>query len=170
MDLLSPLAPIFAASVAVQQTLEVISVLVEKWVGEQRKKAVLGGVGFLLGILVSRAFDLDLMAYFQLNSGIWGFDTVVTAMVLSAGTEGTNSIVKFLKYLKEDKKATAAETLELLRKRSEPLTQVAGVSDARKVLAVLRARAGVQPPTQPAPGGFGENGSRTPAFNYISGR
>jgi hypothetical protein len=35
-------------------------------------------------------------------------DVLISALVLSAGTEGVNSILKFFKYSKEDKKATAA--------------------------------------------------------------
>lgn len=39
-------------------------------------------------------------------------DVIVTALVLSAGTEGFNSILKFLGYSKEDKKAQAVESLK----------------------------------------------------------
>jgi hypothetical protein len=39
-------------------------------------------------------------------------DVIVTALVLSAGTEGFNSILKFLGYAKEDKKAQAVESLK----------------------------------------------------------
>lgn len=141
MEPLNPLAPIFAASVAVQQILEVCSALVEKQVGESNKKAVLGVIGFIVGIVLARAFGLDVMQYFDRNSGIPGVDTVVTAFVLSAGTEGTNSIVKFLKYLKEDKKATAAETLQLLRKRVVETTAAAASSAARRTLEKLRSNA-----------------------------
>ena len=171
MDLSNPLAPIFAASVAVQQILEVLSVLVEKYVGESRKKAALGVLGFLSGIVLARAFGLDVMEYFNRNSGIWGIDTAVTALTLSAGTEGTNSIVKFLKYLKEDKKATAAETLQLLRKRSTQTTVAAPSSGARKTLEKLRSRAGTAEPRRPVPpADTGDLAVRTEAFKYISER
>ncbi len=146
MDPVNPLAPIFAASVAVQQILEVFSVVVEELVGEKRKKIVLGIIGFVVGILLTWAFGLDVMYYFQINSKIPGFDTIVTALVLSAGTEGTNSIVKFLKYLKEDKKATAADTLELLRKRTAETTTTAAPSAARRTLETLRRSAGTTAP------------------------
>ena len=173
MDPLSPLAPIFAASVAVQQILEVFSGLVEKYVRESRKKAVLGIIGFLVGIMLTRAFHLDVMDYFKVNSGIPGIDTVVTALVLSAGTEGTNSIVKFLKYLKEDKKATAAETLQMLRRRAgavtPPASPAAVSSDAKRTLEKLRIRAGV--------GGRSytlvsveDDASKAAVYSYISGK
>ena len=41
------------------------------------------------------------------TGGAW-LDVPISALVLSAGTEGVNSILKFFKYSKEDKKATAA--------------------------------------------------------------
>src|SRR5215208_5598565 len=104
MDISNPLAPIFAASVALQQFLEVISAFVEKLVGEEKKKAALGIVGFVIGLVLAYTFGLSVMAYFKApdasgvlqslpNAGFF-IDKLVTALVLSAGTEGTNSIVK----------------------------------------------------------------------------
>lgn len=173
MDPVNPMAPMFAASVAVQQILEVCSAVVEKYAdklgGEARKKAVLGCIGFLVGIVLSRAFGLDVMEYFKINSEIPGVDTIVTALVLSAGTEGTNSIVKFLKYLKEDKKATAAETLEMLRKRSKETTAAAAPTAARRTLEKLRSRAGTTAPPRSAPApGIGDDSIETPALTFIS--
>lgn len=173
MEPLNPLAPIFAASVAVQQILEVCSVVVEKYVGESRKKAALGIIGFVVGIILTRAFGLDVMQYFNLNSGIPGIDTAVTALVLSAGTEGTNSIVKFLKYLKEDKKATAADTLEMLRKRAADTTAAIPTSAARRTLEMLRTRAGMAAPPPPAALASvreDDEAFRTAALNNISAK
>jgi hypothetical protein len=86
------------------------------------------------------------MQFFQLNSNIPGVDTIVTALVLSAGTEGTNSIVKFLKYLKEDKKTSAAETLELVRKPASETTASADLPAAKRTLQKLRESAGMTAP------------------------
>ena len=142
MDPSNPLAPIFAASVAVQQILEVISVAVETRFGALRMKAILGVIGFIIGIVFAYVFGLNVMAYFHVaNSG--GFiDKIVTALILSAGTEGTNSIVKFLKYLKEDKKVNAAETLQALRGRSAETDAGGAQSAARRTLEKMRAAAG----------------------------
>lgn len=183
MDLLNPLAPIFAASVAVQQIIEVFSVIIERRQARKKtaskkeesekaaaKKAASGIIGFIAGIALARAFGLDVMQYFQINSMIPGLDTIVTALVLSAGTEGTNSIVKFLKYLKEDKKATAAETLESLRKRSRDTTATGAATGARGTLEKLRtraagttARSSVTPPAE-------DDASSTAAYSYISAK
>ena len=166
MEAINPLAPIFAASVAVQQILEVFSV----FVGEtKKKKAVLGGIGFLVGIVLARAFGLDVMQYFQLNSNIPGIDTIVTALVLSAGTEGTNSIVKFLKYLKEDKKTTAAETLQQHREGSGEAP--AGAAARRRTLERLPSRDGATEPSQPGDTTVsGDEIVQTPAMAEISAK
>lgn len=170
---MEPLAPIFAASVAVQQVLEVFSGVIEtrfvqKKLGEMSKKAVLGSIGFVVGIVLAWAFNLDVMHYFGVNSGIPGVDTIVTALVLSAGTEGTNSIVKFLKYLKEDKKATAAETLEVLRKRA---LETAAPSAAQRTLTMLRARARMAPPRRAEiPRAQTDADFQTAALNNISAK
>lgn len=52
-------------------------------------------------------------------------DIVATALIVSAGTEGFNTIIKFLGYAKEQQKAKAAE-------RTNAATQ--GKTDALKVL------------------------------------
>lgn len=168
MDPVNPLAPIFAASVVVQQILEVVSTYVDKDKAlESKKKPVLAVIGFVIGIVLARSFGLDVMQYFDLNSGIPGMDTIVTAMVLSAGTEGTNSIVKFLKYLKEDKKATAAETLQALR---EGVGERATTSPARATLESLRRREGRSAPRERGPAPESIAAVQTPALNFISGK
>ena len=147
MDMSNPLAPIFAASFAVQQILEVLSVLVEKYFGEKRKKMVLGVIGFGFGMILASHFDLYALKYFNVAKSGGFLDTIVTALILSAGTEGTNSIVKFLKYLKEDKKATAADTVERLAARAAGETPSPSVSGgALKTLNKLRAAAGRESP------------------------
>jgi hypothetical protein len=179
MEISNPLAPIFAASLAIQQILEVLSVFVEKWVGENRKKAALGIIGFVIGIVLAYVFGLNVMAYFKAPDTAGALqalpyagsflDKVVTALVLSAGTEGTNSIVKFMKYLKEDKKATAAETLQLLRKQAGEATIPAAASGARRTLEKLRERAGIAAPSGGPSEAVGDPGT-TGAFIYVSGR
>jgi hypothetical protein len=167
----NPLAPIFAASVAVQQILEVFSVIVERYLGAARKKSVLGCIGFLVGIVLARAFGLDVMQFFQLNSNIPGVDTIVTALVLSAGTEGTNSIVKFLKYLKEDKKTSAAETLELVRKRASETTASADLPAAKRTLQKLRESAGMTAPRAlELATGKRDTIAESPALTFISSK
>ena len=170
---MDPLAPIFAASVAVQQILEAISVFVEEKYGPAKKKAILGIVGFVIGLVFAAYFDLNVMSYFQVPRSGGLVDKVLTALMLSAGTEGVNSLVKFLKYLKEDKKATAAETLQTLRKRATE-DRPAVSPRARRTLDRLRRDAGMPAPEreagEPAPATPATGGTavQAPAFSYIS--
>lgn len=165
MDPTNPLAPIFAASLAVQQVLEVLSVPVEKWFGEVRTKSVLGVIGFLIGIVLALVFNLNVMSYFGVPNAGNFLDKIVTALILSAGTEGMNSVVKFLKYLKEDKKATAAETLQTLRSRAASAETTPALSGAKGTLEKLRRAAG-----RTAAGAMNKPDDVAPAFTFISNK
>lgn len=165
MDPTNPLAPIFAASLAVQQVLEVLSVPVEKWFGEVRTKSVLGVIGFLIGIVLALVFNLNVMSYFGVQNAGNFLDKIVTALILSAGTEGMNSVVKFLKYLKEDKKATAAETLQTLRSRAAGAETTPALSGAKGTLEKLRRAAGRTPA-----GALNKPDDVAPAFTFISNK
>ncbi len=165
MEPSNPLAPVFAASLAVQQLLEVLSVPVQERVGELRTKPVLGVIGFVIGLVLAYVFELNVMAYFKVpNSGNF-LDKVVTALILSAGTEGMNSLVKFLKYLKEDKKASAAETLQSLRDRTAGAVSTGALSGAKGTLEKLRRAAGR---AAPAPQITSAEVPRSPAFVFMS--
>ncbi|HEU4510650.1 MAG TPA: hypothetical protein VFR78_20640 [Pyrinomonadaceae bacterium] len=163
---MDPLAPVFAASVAVQQILEAISVFVEERFGPTRKKAILGVIGFLIGLGFASYFDLNVMKYLQAARSGGVVDKILTALMLSAGTEGVNSLVKFLKYLKEDKKATAAETLQMLRKRAAEGAPAVSPR-ARETLDRLRAGAGKRAPARDGDT-TAKTAAETAAFSYIS--
>lgn len=146
MDVFNPLGPISIAAVAIQQILEVFSPVVERYVSEARKKAVLGVIGFSIGLILALVFKLRLIEYSGYGAyglGAGTIDVIVTALVLSMGTEGTNSVLKFLKYLKEDKKLSAANSLQSLSARSEAPQRSASITPAAlQTLAKLRAAAG----------------------------
>jgi cellobiose-specific phosphotransferase system component IIA len=169
VDTSNPLGPIFAAGVAVQQLLEALSPLVEKFFGEARKKMVLGVVGFIVGLILASYFKLYVLTFFKVANSGGVLDIVVTALILSAGTEGTNSIVKFLKYLKEDKKTEAAEKVQRLTGRSDN----AASPEALKMRDRLRAEAGgesVRDRTSIPTGGSRTSPESVKAFSYISGK
>jgi hypothetical protein len=113
------LAPAFAAGFAVQQIVEVVDSTVV-WLGAwdpakqstiPRKKAVLSlvsvGIAALLVLLDHGDFDV-LSAIGAKNTGMM-VETIVSIAFISAGTEGFNSLMKWLSYKKEDAKATAAK-------------------------------------------------------------
>ncbi len=100
------LGPVFAAGFAVQQLLELLTPILDK-ISQDYKKVILGVISLLAGFAL--AYGVPALRVLKpLEVDAPAVDLFVTALVLSAGTEGLNSILKFLKYSKEDKKNTAA--------------------------------------------------------------
>lgn len=153
----NPLGLLFIASFAVQQILEAISWPLESYVGawwrrrgyadDSWKKTVFGVIGFIIGMYLAWQLDLHILEHYipagAPASGLRGgpLDTFLTALVLSAGTEGTNSVLKYLKYLKEDRKAGAAESVKTLTESERGASAVPVSADALKALDMLRAKA-----------------------------
>ena len=122
--LVKALGPAFAAGFAIQQLLEILDPLIIKIIGQADKKLVLGIVAFIVGLVLAFGVGLSILEPLGVaDTGIW--DTIITGLVISAGTEGINSILKFLGYTKEKEKATAAtakkaltgDTLSLVERR-----------------------------------------------------
>ena len=122
--LVKALGPAFAAGFAIQQLLEILDPLIIKIIGQADKKLVLGIVAFIVGLVLAFGAGLSILEPLGVaDTGIW--DTIITGLVISAGTEGINSILKFLGYTKEKEKATAAtakkaltgDTLSLVERR-----------------------------------------------------
>ena len=109
--LVTALGPAFAAGFAVQQLLE----LLDPWLVDPlldkikwNKKRVLGIVSLIAGLILSFGAGLRVLEPLGVTaSDFW--DAIVTGLVVSAGTEGFNSIMKFLGYSKEKQAAAAAE-------------------------------------------------------------
>jgi hypothetical protein len=109
------LAPAFAAGFAVQQSLHIAdSLFVSETAEPKLKKGIMGLISLALGLLFSLAGLSVLGAIVPQGSsaahpGLWKFtDVAISALVISAGTEGFNSIMKFFSYQKESAKADAA--------------------------------------------------------------
>jgi hypothetical protein len=101
------LGPAFAAGLAIQQILEILDPLVTKIIGTADKKLVLGLVSFITGLALAFGAGLRVLQPLGItNADFW--DAIVTGLIVSAGTEGFNSIMKFLGYIKEKKKGEAA--------------------------------------------------------------
>jgi hypothetical protein len=104
--LVQSLGPVFAAGLAVQQLFELLDPLLAKYAGDN-KKLWAGGLSLVTGLFL--AFGVGLRTLQPLGISEAGFfDPLVTGLIISGGTEGLNSILKFLKYSKEDKKTEAA--------------------------------------------------------------
>ena len=107
------LGPAFAAGLAVQQLLEILDRLIEQLFSVTEplglnidKKLILGLISLLFGLFLAAGAGLRVLEPLGVeNAGF--FDVIVTGLIISAGTESLNAIVKFLGYVKEDRKATA---------------------------------------------------------------
>jgi hypothetical protein len=90
-------------------------------------------IGVLLafaGLRVLKPLGLD-------DSGaVAAADVFVSALVLSAGTEFFNSILKFLSYAKEDKKAQAATSLQAAAPPEDVTTVLAHLNPPQRDSAI----------------------------------
>jgi hypothetical protein len=101
------LIPLFVAGLAIQQLLEILDPLAVRIIGEKDKRMILGIISFLAGISISIGTGLRVLQPLGVHN-MDLFDAIVTALIISAGTESFNSIIKFLGYAKEGKKSDAA--------------------------------------------------------------
>jgi hypothetical protein len=152
--LTTALAPVFAAGFAVQQLLEIVTSffdLDEREGFQKFKKAILGLIALVIGITIALTVnDLHVLKTLltQTTTDASGkavtlvpdinryLDAFVTGLIISAGTEGVNSILKFLKYSKEEKKTDAAAKTEgksgAVASAAEAATVPAPTADALK--------------------------------------
>jgi hypothetical protein len=109
--LITALAPVFAAGMGIQQLGEILSPVIDK-ISPNNKKILLGLISLTLGLILAFVGKLHVLQLLGVApaAGLDSLDAVVTGFIISGGTEGINSILKFLKYSKEDKKNEAAAT------------------------------------------------------------
>jgi len=97
-NLVVALGPAFAAGFAVQQLLEILDPVVEKF--KVNKKLLLGLVSLVIGFVLAAGAGLRVLQPLGItNASFW--DIIVTGLIISGGTEGVNSIMKFLGYTKD---------------------------------------------------------------------
>jgi hypothetical protein len=114
MDVLvTALGPVFAAGLAVQQLLELIGPWMEKLANneEKRKKLFLGLISLAFGLGLSFGAKLYVLGALGASTPLV-VDGIVSGLIISGGTEGINSIMKFLGYTKEKEKANAVTAKE----------------------------------------------------------
>ena len=124
------LAPAFSAGFALQRLIELLDPLTNRlgnW-----KKPVLGWSSFVIGLTAASTSDSlhilkNLIASPPASMTFSFLDILVSALVLSAGTEGFNSILKLLEYKKEETKESAplvASTPAAIKKAQEALASI----------------------------------------------
>jgi hypothetical protein len=97
------LLPALAAGFAVQRLVEVVDPIVVRIVGEDRKKVYLGLLSLIVGIGLASLGALRVLHNLGVDV-VSVVDYIVTGLIISAGTDGINSILKFLNYKKEEQK------------------------------------------------------------------
>lgn len=113
-DVVNALLPVFIAGFAVQRFLEICDFtdFTTKTIQEKdRKKRIMGISSLVLALILVLLSMPALEILHRLNvkdASDW-LDVPVSAFVISAGTDGVNSILKFLTYKKQEtqKKASA---------------------------------------------------------------
>jgi hypothetical protein len=97
------LGPAFAAGFALQRLLEILDPIVDRLTGSASKKIVINVIAFAVGLGLALAASLRVLEPLGITDKD-AVDVIVTGLVVSGGTEGFNSIMKFLGYKKEEKK------------------------------------------------------------------
>jgi len=107
--LITALAPVFAAGMGIQQLGEILSPVADK-ISADYKKIILGLLSLTLGLVLAFTAKLHVLQLLGVAPAprLDTLDAIVTGLIISGGTEGVNSILKFLKYKKEETKNEAA--------------------------------------------------------------
>ena len=116
-ELIVALGPAFAAGFAIQRLMEILDPILDK---VKNKKIFLGILSLIAGLALAFGVGLRVLEPLGIpNEKFW--DAIITAFIISAGTEGFNSIMKFLGYKKEEKKGEASLSKKEAEKDAEAL-------------------------------------------------
>jgi hypothetical protein len=106
VGVIEALAPAFAAGFAVQQLLELADPVLDK-IPKDWKKPLLSLIALGIGLALAIGAHLQVLAPLGVDvDNAW--DDLVTGIFISGGTQGFNSLMKFLGYAKDKKKSEAA--------------------------------------------------------------
>ncbi len=111
--LVQALGAAFAAGFAVQQLLELVDlVFVKLKMSESTKKIVFSLLALGFGVVFTLWGEFEILAHLvkERTTIPRALDVMVTALVISAGTEGFNEILKFLGYAKKNQREQAEKT------------------------------------------------------------
>lgn len=115
-QLLIAFGPAFATGFALQRLLEILDAPLENY-ARDKKKVILSLLSLLGGLILSFGAGLRVLVHLGFTGGDF-WDAIVTALIISAGTEGINTIMKYFGYVKQKEQADAAERhLEVEKKQ-----------------------------------------------------
>jgi hypothetical protein len=93
------LAPVFIASIALQQVLELADPLLEVWI-RRHKKWILGVSSLLIALVLTVGLGFRLLSPLGFVAPTW-LDVLVTTLFLTGGTKTFNDVLKWIGYRKE---------------------------------------------------------------------
>jgi hypothetical protein len=96
--LVESLGPVFIASLALQQLIELLDPVLEKWI-HSHKDWILSAISVIVGLGLAIGLNLSVMGPFGYTGPVW-VDTVLTALALTGGTKWINELLKVVSYKK----------------------------------------------------------------------
>lgn len=104
--LIEAIGPVFVASFALQQLLELLDPVLDQLI-KQHKGWILSAVAFIAGLALTMLLDLGMLAVFGVDHSRW-LDTLITGLFISGGTSWLNDLLKIARYRKLEVRARAA--------------------------------------------------------------
>ena len=101
------LAPVFVASFALQQLIELLDPVLHTLI-KQHKKWILSAVALVVALAMSLGLNLRILSMLGASIPRW-VDVLITAFFITGSTKGINDLVKVLAYKKAGVKARLSE-------------------------------------------------------------
>lgn len=103
--LVHALGPVFIASMALQQLIELLDPVLDQWI-RPHKGWILSAVSFVIGLALAVGLGLSVLGPFGYRGPRW-VDMLLSALVLTGGTKWINDLVKVVSYKKYELHARA---------------------------------------------------------------
>jgi hypothetical protein len=104
-ELVEALGPIFIASFALQQFLELVDPALELFI-RKHKAWIMSAIAFVFGLLLTLLLNLRVISIFAATQFGW-LDALVTALFIFGGTKWLNDLLKIVQYRKLEVRARA---------------------------------------------------------------
>jgi hypothetical protein len=109
------LGPVIVAGFAIQQLIELIDPVLERFVGT-RKEWLLGLLALVISLVVCLLLDLRALRPFGVTR-MSALDTLLTALLITGGTRWVNDLVKIMSYKKFELRQRSAQRTSGRNKR-----------------------------------------------------